>query len=200
LRAAIRRPLLDGWYVTWDGLTRDPATVRTSASCHEGRFRVNGAIADPVTWQTLARYGVVSRGPQPSDLNVYTDQDRLAAWTDANLDAYWRPLLARGKRMSTRQGWFTLTSYAAVWCVTGVSRLHYTLATGDIISKLGAGRYALDAFDERWRRVIGEALRLRQGARRRSAYRTPARRRRDVLDFTETVIADAHWLYAERGR
>jgi hypothetical protein len=81
-----------------------------------------------------------------------------------------------------------------------VSRPHYTLATGDIISKLGAGRYALDAFDERWRRVIREALRIRQRAKVRSVYRTATSRRRDVVDFTEMAIADAHWLYAERGR
>jgi hypothetical protein len=41
--------------------------------------------------------------------------------------------------------------------VLGVSRLHYTLATGEIASKEAAGRYALDAFEPGWRAVIEDA-------------------------------------------
>jgi hypothetical protein len=89
----------------------------------------------------------------------------------------------------------SLTAWACVWAVLGVSRLHYTLATGAITSKEGAGRYARATFAPGWQRVIDEALRLRRSTRAPSLYRLPLVRRRDLLAFTRMVIADAHRLY-----
>ena len=120
----------------------------------------------------------------------------LAAWTDRNLDSYWRRLLERGARLLTPYGIAGLTAYACEWCVLGVSRLHYTLATGRIASKEGAGIYARETFPGRWHRLIEEALRIRRASGRRSLYRSPFARRRDVLAFTDWVIADAHRLYS----
>jgi len=69
-------------------------------------------------------------------------------------------------------------------------RLHYTLATGDLTSKHGAGVYALEAFPE-WRRLVDECLRIRRGGGTRSRYRTRMGRRRDWPAFVDMVIADA---------
>jgi hypothetical protein len=133
-----------------------------------------------------------------SDLTVWTDATALAAWTNDNLDMYWqRRVLDRGARLFTPYGLHGLTEWACEWCVTGVSRLHYTLATGAITSKEGAGIYALATFPARCRRVIEEALRIRRAAAGRSVYRSPLSRRRDVRAFTAMVIADAHRLYTE---
>jgi hypothetical protein len=135
-----------------------------------------------------------------AEIDVWTDAAALAAWTNGNLDAYWqRRVLDRGARLLTPYGLYGLSEWACEWCVTGVSRLHYTLATGAITSKEGAGIYALGTFPTRWRRVIDEALRIRRAAGGRSLYRLPLSRRRDVRAFTAMVIADAHRLYRERG-
>jgi len=118
-----------------------------------------------VTWHTVARHGLARRGPAPADVAIWADPQALAAWTLGNLDGYWRRLLDRASRMRSRWGLATLTPYAAVWVVTGMSRLHYTLATGEITSKEGAGSYALATFPERWQRVVRESLRLRRADR-----------------------------------
>ncbi|WP_068922721.1 aminoglycoside adenylyltransferase domain-containing protein [Planobispora rosea] len=120
------------------------------------------------------------------------------------------------------EGLAAQSAYGAVWIVTGVTRLHYTLATGDITSKEGAGRYALQTFPARWHRVLDEALRIRRadrarptlpsiaaglaeflppaGREGRSLYPSPRSRRRDVLAFAGTVIADAHRIHSgQRG-
>jgi Domain of unknown function (DUF4111) len=79
-----------------------------------------------------------------------------------------------------------------VWGVLGVSRLHYTLATGAITSKDGAGCYARRTFDERWWRIIDECLRIRRGGHERALYRNPLTRRRDALDYVAMAIDAAH--------
>jgi hypothetical protein len=85
-----------------------------------------------------------------------------------------------------------------VWVVTGVARLHHTLGTGRITSKEGAARHALEAFGARWHRVLREALRLRRDEPGPSLYPDPESRRRDVLAFAETAIAEGHLRYARR--
>ena len=82
----------------------------------------------------------------------------------------------------------------------GVSRLHYTLATGAITSKTGGGIHAQSAFDAQWQPVIAEAIRIRRAERRRSYYWSPVARRRDVLQFLEMAIDASHRLYQALGQ
>jgi hypothetical protein len=213
LRARRPRPVLDGHYVTWAELARDPAQ-RRGPDCRGGRLdAATRRAGDPVTWHTVARYGVACRGPAPAEVPVWADPAALAAWTRANLDAYWRPLLDAAARLPRRWALATLTPSGVVWVALGVARLHYTLATGALGSKAAAGRYALAAFPApRWRRVVAEALRLRAADRagpglagalrgaladRRDAatgargYPSAWVRRREALAFAEAVLADA---------
>jgi Domain of unknown function (DUF4111) len=214
LSARWRRPCFDGLYLTWAGLRDGPGRTGPYPRSREGRFHAaTDGIASPVTWHTLAQSGVTCRGPAPRDAGIWTDARALAAWTDANLDRYWRRLTDRAARPLSPWG---LTPYGTVWIVTGVSRLHHTMATGGIISKDGAARHALETFPAWWHRVAAEALRIRRADRarpaapglgeflpigrpaRRSLYRTPLGRRRDVLAFTGMVIADAHRIHTGR--
>ncbi len=201
LWARWRRPFFDGIYLTWNDLARGPAHAGPVPYAHEGRFHAetNGEH-NPVTWHTLARHGRACRGPVPARTDIWAVPEDLARWTDHNLDSYWRPWLQWATPLWTRFGRFALTSPATVWAVTGVSRLHYTLATGDITSKEGAGRYALQAFPPAWHRIVNEALRVRRREATRSLYRTPLSRRQDLLAFGDMVITDAHRIYADRPR
>lgn len=200
LRAAHPRPFFDGIYVTWNDLGRDPAQAAPGPSSHESRFTARDVgQRNPITWHTLARYGIACRGPAVAECAIWQDPAALAAWTDGNLESYWRPLVARYRRLRSLQGWASFTPWACAWSVLGVARLHYTLATGDITSKEGAGRYALQTFPAQWRRVIEEALRIHRvhrAAAPRSHYWLPLLRRRDTLAFVEMVIDDAHRRYA----
>ena len=223
LRTRWPRPYFDGRYVTWDDLAHDPAAIGRRAYSYEGRFHARSSgPADPVTWHTIAQHGVACRGPAPADLAIRVDAEKLAQWTLHNLESYWRPLLDRSSRFLNRQSAIALTSYGAVWIVLGVSRLHYTLATGEICSKEAAGRYALQTFPEQWHAVLNESLRIRRADRARadvlsamaeatadlriraaedggSLYRTPIARRREVLAFGDMVVTDALRRYGGRA-
>ena len=222
LRKRWPRPFFDGCYLTWGELGQGPAQARPAPHSHDGHFHAHSTSApDPVTWHTVARHGVACRGAAPTKVDIWADPQALAAWALGNLDSYWRRLLDGASQLHSRWGLATLTPYATVWVVTGVSRLHYTLATGEITSKEGAGGYALATFPQRWHRVAREALRIRRGDRAgpgvasavtarvgetlrlrggggRSLYWTPLARRRDVLAFGDMVIIDAHRRYGDR--
>jgi hypothetical protein len=191
-----RRLFFDGIYVTWDDLAADPQDAGPCPAVHEGHLEPEGS-GDLVAWHTLAHHGLCCRGPGVGEFPVWVDPAVLAAWVDANLETYWRRVLGPGSRRLRPYG-FILTEWGCEWCVLGVSRIHYTLTTGAITTKDGAGLHALATFPTRWQRVVEEALRIRRGGRGRSAYWSPLTRRRDVLAFCDMAIADAHRLYRER--
>lgn len=204
IAAAYPRPTLDGIYVTWDQLACDPAQLDCGPSSHEGRFSPRAeAQRNPITWHTLARSGLVCRGPAIGDVAIWQDAAVLAMWTDGNLESYWRPLMNGLRRLLGRNGPAGFSEWACAWGVLGVSRLHYTLATGEITSKGEAGRYALEAFvplygslwQTRGARLIDEALRIHYAEPRPSRYRLPLLRRRDLIAFLDAVITDGHRLY-----
>jgi predicted nucleotidyltransferase len=195
LRRHRRRPTFDGVYVTWHDLRRDPVSAPPGPSAHEGRFRADPGARDPVTWHTLARCGVHVRGPAVADLHVWADERVLRRWVLRNLDDYWGRLRAAGDRLASPTGVASLTPYAVVWCVPGLARIHYTLVTGAITSKEGGALHALGAFP-RWHRIVEESLRIRRRSGRRSLYRTPLARRRDLIGFWDELYADAQCLGA----
>jgi len=186
-----RRPSFEGAYVTWDDLTRDPALAGPRVDVRGGQ--VIGPVADrcdPVSWQTLVQSGIAERGPAPAELGVWTDGKALADWTRANADGYWAGWHRRASLLPSRLGLAALTGWGPAWGVLGVSRLHYTLASGAITSKYGAGEYARDTFGERWHSIVDECLRLRRGGAEESRYRTRFGRRRDALRFMAMVLAE----------
>jgi hypothetical protein len=114
-------------------------------------------------------------------------------WSRQNLNSYWRHQLAMRTKITHRAVALLsrrVLEQVIAWCVPGVARLHYTLATGGITSKSGACRHALDAFPPRWHPIIRDALTLREG--RSSARRSGTSRYGDVLEFMEFVIEDAN--------
>ncbi len=67
----------------------------------------------------------------------------------------------------------------------------------DLLEDRG-GRYARNAFDARWHRLIDECLRIRASLPGRSAYSTPLARRRDTLNFIDMVISDVCRLNSDK--
>lgn len=195
LRAAQAEPSLDGIYVTREELARPPEESGPVPLHREGATRLDQDPLTPVTWHSLVQHGVACRGPRPSELTVHADPDELRAWCLDNLDGYWTKWLSRARSSATRTAMTMLTDWGVAWGVLGVARLHYTIATGEITSKSGGGRYALRTFEPAWQPIVGEALALR--GRPLTPPDDPAaarERRRVALQFMAATIADAHRL------
>jgi hypothetical protein len=140
-------------------------------------------------WKLLGDRGVAVRGPVPSGLQVWADRAALTAWTVENLNGYWVGLLERVRALPAER----MDARLAVWGVLGVARLHYTLVTGEITSKSGAGEYALARFPDRWGPIVRECLRIRREVAGRAAWLTAAQAN-DAAAFIAFVIDDANRL------
>lgn len=196
-----RWPLVcNGSYLERGALSRSPVDVTALAGHVAGRFAAGAAggfDVNPVTWQMLARHGIAVRGPEPAGLGIHTDPAELRLWTRGNLDGYWRDWVRRAHRPGVTRGRLPPRRFAA-WGVLGVSRLRYTLDTGEITSKESAGEYALQVFGPEWRPVIEDALAWWRGDPSPSADRgrpvrggRPVRRTRAAADFVAHVIDTA---------
>ncbi|MFJ8478472.1 aminoglycoside adenylyltransferase domain-containing protein [Kitasatospora sp. NPDC094011] len=181
------KPDFDGFHLLRQDLARPPEVCPDLPCTQDGVFRAAAPFYDvnPVTWHELARHGVTVRGPALTKTDVWTNDAALRAYSHDNLATYWsgvaQSLADRPDEASTDE--------ATAWCVLGVSRLHHLLATGNLTSKSGAGRYALDAFEPRWRPIVTEALRIREASGVPSFYDgAPGRRGRDTTEFTAMAV------------
>lgn len=183
-----QRPAFDGFHVTWKDLARSPYAC-PDVPCTQGGIFHREARLDvhPVTWHELARHGVVVRGPATTDLAIWTDDAELRRYTHHNLATYWRDTADSLARFPAEAGRPDLLS----WCVLGVSRLHHLLATGELTSKTGAGRYAMTRFGGRWRPIVTEALAVRVTGGTSGVYEgTEEQRAEDAIAFTDMVVRD----------
>ncbi|MFI6497422.1 aminoglycoside adenylyltransferase domain-containing protein [Nonomuraea typhae] len=180
------QPDFDGPYVGWSDLAGDPDL------CPPGPHVLGKQIRDSVrnerhlvTWHMLKQGGVAVRGPEKPE--IYTDWEKLAAFTENNLRTYWRRWTGRSARSFSLAGAAGLLDARITWGVLGATRLRHTLAAGEVTSKGAAGAWALGACDERWHRIVREGLRIRRGEPN-PLYRSRFARRRDMIDYLRMVL------------
>ncbi len=181
----------EGFYCLPGDLGRPPSSLGSVPVHFEGRFDVAGRTGvNPVTWHELAERGLCIRGRKPK---VRADVPELLDYTRENLSSYWAALLARIEDGGDRA--IGENDRGVAWATLGIARLHHLLARRELTSKSGAGRYVLEALDQRWHRIAAEALAIREQPGARSAYDDPAERGRDVREFLAWAIDDARGLH-----
>jgi len=174
----------DGIHLRAADLERDPDDCPDVPCVLHGWFEPAGRYdVSPVAWHELALHGIPVRGTLPE---VWTDHDRLLAFTRDNLATYWADQAAALAKFPAEAA----TETSTAWCVLGVVRLDHLLATGEMTAKGAAGRWGLAHYDERWHRVLREALRVREGVGS-PEYDDPAQRGADVTAFTAYVVEAA---------
>jgi Nucleotidyltransferase domain len=159
-----RQPLphIDGPYLAWGDLIAAPATGLHRPWTLDGELHHDGECFEinPVTWYTLATYGVTVRGPAPDALNISSStEDRIRFVVD-NLNAYWAELAEQVENTCDDQT-AKFAPEAFEWCALGALRLHYTAFTGDVTSKRGAGEYGLTVTPDYLHDTLRAALHAR---------------------------------------
>ncbi|WP_394276792.1 hypothetical protein [Luteococcus sp.] len=178
----------DGHHVVIEDLQR-PADQCPPVPCtHAGSFEPEGRTdLNPVAWHELATRAIRVTGRDPRVLGIHAPHEELVAYSRENLAAYW----ARTAR-ELKLGWLVIGRHddAVAWSALGVARLHHLLATGEMTSKSGAGRYVQTTLDERWHKLAAEALRIREDPSASSHYGSLSERGKDLRDFVAWAVAD----------
>lgn len=191
------RPSVDVLYATRDDLRRDPSQQSLPGSVG-GEFRRDGAFeANPVAWRVLSTRAIAVRGAALTDRDVWFDADSLRSWNVANLDGYWSAWVRRARAEVATEA-RVRHEYGLQWLVLGVPRLHYTIATLDVTSKTGAGRYALGVAPQQWHTVLETAVALRADEDA-PLPASPDVLWRDAIDLSTWLTEDAHRLVATEG-
>jgi Domain of unknown function (DUF4111) len=185
-RAVHPQLTFNGFHLPTQDLSRNPRSIVSQPVFYDGKFRDWGnEDIHIVTWHELDERGITVRGTLPT---VYTNAAELHDYSRENLNSYWRSVLQRMQRAgSARTGAHVEHT---VWTVLGVARLHHLLATGQMTSKSGAGRYVIESLDNRWSLIAQEALRGRESPQDPSLYSDVAHRGEDATDFLSWVIED----------
>jgi hypothetical protein len=138
------RPYINGPYVAWSDLLSAPATGLHRPWMLDGELHHDGDSFEinPITWYTLATYGVTVRGPAAEKLNIWHEVEDRVRFVIDNLSTYWHQLAESVVEACEQpDSSFDLASFE--WCALGALRLHYTAFTGDVTSKRGAGEYGI---------------------------------------------------------
>lgn len=174
--AARRSPVTgtrNGVFVRERDLARPVSEIPPVASHTGYRFAPGKAFdVNPVVWKVLCEHGIAVRGPEPSGLGLDRQPELLRTWNLESLATYWRAWgesVSGGLSFSSRPRRFGRARMVA-WGVLGAPRLHCTIATGQVIGKLSAARYAVDgigrshmSLSRRWRRRRRGWLRCGRG-------------------------------------
>jgi hypothetical protein len=137
-------PRIDGPYVAWADLIAAPATGLHRPWTLDGELHHDGDCFEinPVTWYTMATYGVTVRGPAVEKLSIWHEVEDRVRFVIDNLSTYWHQLAdSVVEACEDPAATFDLVSFE--WCALGALRLHYTAFTGDVTSKRGAGEYGI---------------------------------------------------------
>jgi hypothetical protein len=152
-----------GLYLTADDLASPPDPGKPVVFTLDGVFKEAqyGGPVGPVLWSEMARQSVAVRSTP--GLVVHDDQQALVDHTRGNLTLYWEPsldqLVSGTAELPDDE---LIPDWVLPWFVLGVPRQHALLATGNIVSKTGAGEHALTAFPE-WSGLINRCLDHRAG-------------------------------------
>jgi len=158
------RPFIDGPYLAWGDLVTPPMSLHRPWS-HEGNLHHDGECFElnPVTWYVLATYGVTVRGPSTDELGIYLDRDDRIRFVVDNLAGYWLSVAEQIEAAYGVDPERTGDPSILEWCALGPLRLVYTAATGDAISKTGAGQYGLEVAPTELHEMLRLAISVRDG-------------------------------------
>lgn len=178
----------DGSYVIWRDRPEAPEDEPVRPHLVGGEFRVESDSAlTPSTWNEFVRYAIAVRGPAAGSIGVSVSRERLSKWNLGNLNGYWLNLATRAAAYyDDKDPASTEEAEFVCWVTLGAARLHYTLATGDITSKTGAGRYALEHFPD-YADLISAALTWRATGEGEFTMATGRR----ATELVKAIVADA---------
>lgn len=177
------KPDMDGYY-----LIQEEIGSQAEGLYYNGGQLQDKTVINPVTWWILKNKGIPVLG---EELNIAVDRMDLLSYVSENMNTYWAdrirmiedsdPLLLLPKEFLNEE---------IQWSILGILRQYYTLREHDIISKLGAGEYALKHVPEEWHHIINEAIQIRKGTGK-TFFESEKKRLNTASLFMEYILKES---------
>ncbi len=159
-----KNPELDGVYIVRGDLGRLNLGDENYLIYNSGKLSY-GSNFDPVIWWILKTKGIKILESERTLINFDIHLIHLISYVNENMNSYWAQRVQKMETSITEL--YKLPAedidYEIEWTVLGLLRQFYTLKEHDIISKLGAGEYALQHLPMEWHPIIKEAITIRKG-------------------------------------
>ncbi len=198
LAKAYPKTPVEGVYLMPEQLGKSLEEIPPVPGYHDSRLTMGHFSINPVTWYELKTLGITLYGQDLATLEFNGDFEQLRSYSMENINSYWRRWVDSYSKPRFRYAVQALFSREPVaWGVLGVTRLYHVIAEHRVVSKSGAGEYALEHLPQ-WRPIVTEALQVRKGIAR-SHYRNAFTRRRDLIQYMNFII-DACNRPAREGR
>lgn len=155
---------MDGVYIQWEDLGKMNADNHNFIIYNSGKLSSETYIS-PITWWILKTKGINILGQDRTLLTIEVSPSELTTYVAENMNSYWANRVERVKKSVKDLNDFSTDEInnEIEWSVLGLLRQYYTLKEQNIISKLGAGEYALQHVPAEWHKIIKEAINIRKG-------------------------------------
>lgn len=166
LQKKYKKTGMDGCYLLIEDIGKKQTGTKKCLYVNEGKVDWSNDAINPVTWWILKNKGIRILGPDIPSFFFEVDETDLTEYVLNNMNSYWY------NRMKTMKRFKSLAlllpnkflDQEVQWSITGMLRQFYTLREHEIISKVDAGKYAINYMPERWHNVIKEAVSIREGS------------------------------------
>jgi hypothetical protein len=124
----------------------------------EGKLTVSDFEMAPVTLLELKTEAITLSGTPASQLRIGLAQKDVNDFLHRNINSYWKGWINQHSSMARKKMLLALFPRLTEWVLLGVARQLYTLRTGKIISKTGAGYYCIEQLPSEFHGVLKCAI------------------------------------------
>jgi len=192
-------PELDGVYVVTGDIGRLNLDDDQYLIYNSGKLSYSSNF-DPIIWWILQTKGLKVVGAEQPVFDFDIHSKHLISYVNENMNSYWAQRVQKMETSITEL--YKLPAeeidYEIEWTVLGLLRQFYTLKEHDIISKLGAGEYALKHLPLEWHPIIKKAINIRKGEKI-NIFTTDKERIDMTIRFSKYIIQYCNQVYTKKG-
>lgn len=181
-------PEMDGVYIIKEDLGMLDLGNENYLNYNNGKMSYR-ADFDPIIWWILKTKGLRIIGSESHSFKYDIQSNHLVSYVHENMNSYWVQRVQRLDNSSVELSNFPTKDIETEieWSVLGLLRQFYTLKEHDIISKLGAGEYALLHLPIEWHPIIKEAINIRKGNKEK-IFTSDKERIETTIRFSQYII------------
>jgi len=194
-----KNPELDGVYIVRRDLGRLNLSDEKHLNYNSGKLSCSSNF-DPIIWWILKTKGIKIVGTEQTALDFDIHPKQLIYYVNENMNSYWAQRVEKMETSITELDNLPTEDidYEIEWTVLGLLRQFYSLKEHDIISKLGAGEYALIHIPDEWHPIIKEAINIRKGEKM-NIFTSDKDRIDMTICFSKYIIHYCNQVYTKKG-